>query len=427
MFVAAEMRQFQQIFTRPFGLAKGSLCKRVERECKDRHTGMDCRYPEHREVNLGHPPWRLGSGNPCRDDGQNLKLTTLTGGIDLRWFRLIAPLLILSLCCTTATGKEQEIRLFGWSDYLVQEVLERFTLETGIRVIYTTYESNESMYAKLKLLDGGGYDLAIPSTYFIDKMRKEGMLQPIDKDKLPHYKNLDPRQLDKPFDPGNNYSIPYLWGTTGIGVYTAKFELRTIQTWADLWKPMFLGRLLLPNDMREVFHVAFRVLGFSGNTTDPAQIRSAYALLKKLLPNVRLFNSDAADVLFVTGEADAGVIWNGAAHRIQREEPAFRYVYPAEGVIIWMDSLVIPKNAPHAELAHRLIDFLLRPDIAKLSSEKVGSATPNAEAVKLLSPELRNDTTVYPSDEVLAKGEYQTDIGAAITIYTEYWEKLKAE
>ena len=336
-------------------------------------------------------------------------------------------LLTLALFWPSARGGGQEILLYGWSDYLVQEVLDRFTLETGIDVRYTTYDSNESMYAKLKLLDGGGYDLAIPSTYFIDKMRKEGMLQPIDKDKLLNYKNLDPRQLDKPFDPGNQYSIPYLWGTTGIGVNTTKFELRTIQTWADLWKPMFAGRLLLPNDLREVFHVALRVLGFSGNATDPVQIRSAYELLKKLLPNVRLFNSDAADVLFVTGEADAGVIWNGAAHRIQREEPDFRYVYPAEGVIIWMDSLVIPKNAPHAELAHRLIDFLLRPDIAQLTSEKVGSATPNAEAVKLLSPELRNDPTVYPDDGVLAKGEYQTDIGAAIMIYTEYWEKLKAE
>jgi len=333
----------------------------------------------------------------------------------------------LMFFCPLAWADAPEIRLFGWSDYLVQEVLDRFTGETGIAIRYTSYDSNEAMYAKLKLLDSGGYDLAIPSTYFVDKMRKEGMLRTIDKDRLPNYKNLDPRQLDKPFDPGNRYSVPYLWGTTGIGLDTAQFKPQDLQTWADLWKPMFKSRLLLPNDMREVFHVALNVLGHSGNNTDPAQIREAYGLLKKLLPNIRLFNSDAVDVLFVTGEADAGVVWNGAAHRIRREEPSFRYIYPADGVIIWMDSLVIPKNAPHPELAHRLIDFLLRPDIAALISEKVGSASPNAEAVKRLQPALRDDPTVYPPDEALSKGEYQTDIGAAITIYSEYWEKLKAE
>jgi spermidine/putrescine transport system substrate-binding protein len=336
-------------------------------------------------------------------------------------------LLALLFVCLPAWGGGPEIRLFGWSDYLVQEVLDRFTEETGIAVRYASYDSNEAMYAKLKLLDGGGYDLAIPSTYFVDKMRKEGMLLAIDKARLPNYKNLDPRQLDKPFDPGNEYSVPYLWGTTGIAVNTAKFKVEDLQSWADLWNPKFRNRLLLPNDMREVFHAALRVLGYSGNSTDARQIRQAYELLKRLLPNIRVFNSDAVDVLFVTGEADAGIVWNGAATRIRREEPGVRYVYPREGVIIWMDNLVIPKNAPHADLAHRLIDFLLRPDIAQLTSEKVGSASPNAEAVKRLNPALRGDATVYPDADSLAKGEYQTDIGSAISVYAEYWERLKAE
>ncbi len=335
--------------------------------------------------------------------------------------------LLLCFYGAIASGEVQEIRLFGWSDYLMPEILDQFTQETGIAVRYTSYDSNESMYAKLKLLNSGGYDLAMPSTYFVDKMRREGMLHAIDKTKLPNYKNLDTRQLDKPFDPENQYSIPYLWGTTGIGLDTDKFKPQDLQAWADLWKPMFVDRLLLPNDMREVFHVALIVLGYSGNNTDPEHIRQAYELLKKLLPNVRLFNSDAADVLFMTGEADAGVVWNGAANRIRREQPSFQYVYPKEGVIIWMDSLIIPKNAPHVELAHRLIDFLLRPDIAQAISEKVGSATPNLEALKHLDPKVRDNMTIYPSDEILSKGEYQTDIGEAITIYTQYWEKLKAE
>ncbi len=335
--------------------------------------------------------------------------------------------LMLWLVCASAFGQEQEIRLFNWSDYLPEEVLARFTRETGILVRYATYDSNEAMYAKLKLLDGGGYDLAVPSSYFVDKMRREGLLHPIDRNLLPHFRNLDPRQLDKSFDPGNRYSIPYLWGITGIAVNTAKFKPEQIQAWADLWKPQFKGRLLLPNDMREVFHIALRALGFSGNSADREQIRQAYELLKQLLPNVRIFTSDAIDVLFVTGEVDAGVAWNGVVYKARQEDPDIRFIAPRDGVILWMDNLVIPKNAPHAELAHQLIDFLLRPDIARTITEKIGYASPNAAAIKLLKPELRDDPTIYPPDAILEKGEYQTDIGPLITLYAEYWEKLKAE
>jgi spermidine/putrescine transport system substrate-binding protein len=335
--------------------------------------------------------------------------------------------LLLCLTCSTAWGGTPEIVLFNWSDYLPQEVLERFTRETGISVRTTTYDSNEAMYAKLKLLNGGGYDVAFPSSYFVDKMRKEGMLRRIDKGKLPHFNNLDPRQLDQPFDPGNLYSVPYLWGTTGIMVNTAKFKPSELVAWADLWKPEFRNRLLLPNDMREAFHVALRVLGFSGNTTDREQIRQAYEMLKKLLPNIRIFSSDAIDVLFVTGEVDAGVAWNGIAYKARHEDSHLRYIHPREGVILWMDNLVILKNAPHAELAHQLIDFILRPGIAQLITEKIGYTSPNAEAIKRLDPQLRSDPTAYPDDTIVSKGEYQTDIGPAIAIYSEYWEKLKAE
>jgi spermidine/putrescine transport system substrate-binding protein len=281
------------------------------------------------------------------------------------------------------------------------------------------------MYAKVKLLEGKGYDILVPSTYYVDKMRKEGLLRPLDKAQLPGLRNLDPRHLDKPFDPGSRYSIPYLWGSTGIMVNTAKVDPAGVQAWADLWQPRFRGGLLLPNDMREVFHVAMRVLGHSGNTIDPAHIREAYAKLRKLMPNVRLLNSDSPVVLFVTGEVDAGVMWNGNAYQAQREDPELRYIYPREGCILWMDNLVIPKGAENPENAHRLLDFLLRPDIAGLISEKIGYASPNAEAIKHLKPELRDNPVVYPPVEILENGEYQVDIGEAVTVYTEYWEKLK--
>jgi spermidine/putrescine transport system substrate-binding protein len=338
--------------------------------------------------------------------------------------------MLLVLLCGIAPARVRaespEVRFFNWSDYVPEEVLERFTTETGIAVRLSTYDSNEAMYAKLKLLEGKGYDIAVPSTYYVDKMRREGLLHPLDRAQLPGFKNLDPRHLDKPFDPGNVYSLPYLWGTTGIAVNAAKIDPATVQSWADLWNPRFKGRLLLPNDMREVFHLALRAMGLSGNTTDPGQIRRAYEKLKPLMPNVRLFNSDSPLVLLVTGEIDAGMVWNGNAYLARQEDPNIRYIYPQEGCVLWMDNLVIPKGAENLDNAHRLLDFLLRPEIAKLISEKIGYASPNAEAVQRLEPELRGDPTVYPGGEVLDKGEYQVDVGDAVTVYAEYWEKLKA-
>jgi spermidine/putrescine transport system substrate-binding protein len=338
------------------------------------------------------------------------------------WSLLLAAALLCGLPSARAGG---EIRFFNWSDYLPEEVLERFTAETGIRVRYATYDSNEAMYAKVKLLRGGGYDIVVPSTYYVDKMRKEDLLEPLDRAKLPNFRNLDPRHLDKSFDPGNRYSLPYLWGTSGIALNAARVDPARLRSFADLWRPEFRRSLLLPNDMLEVFHMALRVLGYPGNSTDREQIRLAYEKLRQLMPNVRVFSSDAPQVLFVTGEVDAGMFWNGVAYLARQEDPNIRFVYPEEGVVLWMDNLVIPKDAENADDAHRLLDFLLRPEIGKLISEKIGYASANAEAVKLSKPEFRDDPTVYPGDDILAKGEYQTDIGAAVTIYSEYWEKLK--
>jgi spermidine/putrescine transport system substrate-binding protein len=334
-------------------------------------------------------------------------------------------MLLLALPLAGATTPA-EVRFFNWSDYLPEEVLERFTAETGIAVRYSTYDSNEGLYAKLKLLGGKGYDLIVPSTYFVDRMGREGLLLPLDRRQLPNIRHLDRHHLDKPFDPGNRYSLPYLWGTTGIAFDSRRFDPASIQSWADLWRPEFRESLLLSNDVREVFHIGLRVLGFSGNTTDADQIRRAYERLRQLLPNVRVFNSDAPLVLFTTGEIDIGMMWSGNAYRAQLENPALVYRCPREGCGLWMDNLAIPVGAANPEGAHRLIDFLLRPDIARLIAEKTRYASPNAAAVRQLPDNIRNNPIMYPPAEILEQGEYGTDVGPAVTLYAEYWERLKA-
>ncbi|MFN5745486.1 MAG: extracellular solute-binding protein [Methylococcaceae bacterium] len=337
--------------------------------------------------------------------------------------RMVALLAIVAM---NAQSQPAEVRFFNWADYLPQEVLERFTRETGIMVRYATYDSNEAMYAKVSLLKGQGYDLVVPSTYYVDRMRRAGLLHALDRSKLPNSRHLDPRHLNQPFDPANVYSLPYLWGSTGIGLNSARIDPATLLSWADLWRPQFRRTLLLPNDMREVFFVGLRTLGYSGNSTDPEQIRQAYEKLRHLMPNVRLFNSDAPHVLYLTGEVDAGLIWSGNAYRVQRAAAHFRYVFPQEGCELWMDNLVIPAGAEHVDNAHRLIDFLLRPDIARLIADKTHYASPNATAVQAMPAELRENPVIYPPADVLSKGEYIGDVGTAMSLYSHYWARLRA-
>ena len=335
--------------------------------------------------------------------------------------------LLFCVVCATATAAEDNVLyLYNWSEYLPESVIEDFQKETGIKVEYSTFDSNEAMYAKLRLVDEkNSYDLVVPSTYYVSKMRQEGLLARIDKGKLKNFGNLDAKLLNRPFDPNNDYSVPYLWGSTGIAINTDKVKAGSVSKWADLWKPEFKDRLLLTNDMREVFHVGLRVLGYSGNDTDPAHIEAAYKKLQTLVPNVRVYNSEAPRMPYLEGETDAGMIWNGEAFQAQDENPAIEYIYPSDGAVVWMDNLVIPKTARHINNALAFIDYVLRPEVAKTISEEIGYATPNQAAIALLDEDTRNNRTVYPTEQDLKNAEFQIDVGPAITVYEKYWELLK--
>ena len=323
--------------------------------------------------------------------------------------------------------EEQVLNLYNWSEYMPQTVLDHFTEETGIKVVYTTYDSNEAMYARLKLLDESSqYDLAVPSTYYVNKMRNEGLLAPIDRSKLSGFDNIDSTLVNLDIDPGNQYSVPYLWGTTGMAVNADAIDPAQVTSWADLWKPEFQGRIMMMNDVREVFHVGLRVLGYSANTKNPEEIEAAYNKLAELMPGVRTFNSDAPRMPYLEGETDIGMIWNGEAVMALEDMPSLTYVYPREGAVVWFDSFVIPKNAKNVEAAHKFIDFMLRPQVAALISTEIGYATPNLPARELLDEEVSSDRTVYPTADDMINAEVQEDVGEALLVYEKFWEMLKA-
>ncbi|AKC32119.1 spermidine/putrescine ABC transporter substrate-binding protein PotD [Candidatus Pantoea carbekii] len=338
---------------------------------------------------------------------------------------LMATILALCIQHPGYAQNNQILYFYNWTEYVPSELLEQFTKETGIKVIYSTYESNESMYAKLKTWKNGVYDLVVPSTYFIDKMRKEGMLQKIDKSKLSNFNNLDPNLLNKSFDPNNDYSIPYIWGATAIGINTNIINANKISSWADLWKSEYRQSLLLIDDAREVFQIALRKLGYSGNTRDPKEINAAYRELKKLMPNVVAFNSDNPGNAFIEGEVNIGMMWNGSAYVARLSGMPIQVIWPKEGSIFWMDNLTIPTNAKNKENAMKMINFLLRPDIAAKVAETIGYPTPNLAAKKLLPKNVSEDPLLYPPATIIQNGEWENDVGNANVQYETLFQKLK--
>lgn len=328
----------------------------------------------------------------------------------------------------SAGASNETLNLYNWSEYMPQEILDGFEEETGIAVNYTTFDSNEAMYAKLKLLDDSSqYDLAIPSTYYVEKMAKEGLLQELDKSKLSNFNNLDTSFTNTKVDPDNKYSIPYMWGSTGLAINGDSVDPAAVNSWNDLWDPKYKGQVMLTNDVREVFGMALLTLGYSGNSSNPEEIKAAYDKLTTLMPNVKTFNSDATRMPYIEGETSLGMTWNGEAVMANDEGlTSLVYKYPSEGAILWMDNFVIPKNAKQVDAAHKFIDYLLRPENAKIVSEEIGYASPNIAAREMMDESVRNNPAIYPSKEVLAKAEFQEDVGdEALQMYQQYWDKLK--
>lgn len=321
-------------------------------------------------------------------------------------------------------GNEKVLYVYNWSEYMPDSVLKNFTKETGIKVKYSTYDSNEAMYAKVKTIGTSSYDIIVPSTYFVNKMSREKLLVKLDKSKLPNYKNLDTKLLSKPFDPNNDYSIPYLWGSTGIS-YNADLVKEPIDSWKNLWNPEYKNSVLLNDDMREVFGVALKVLGYSSNSTNPKEIEEAYLILKELLPNVKMFYSESQKQVYLNEEVKLGMNFNGEGFMANEENEAIKYIYPKEGTLLWIDSLVIPKGAKNIDNAHIFINYLLKPEVSKIISEEIGYPSPNAKTLELLDEKTRNNRTIYPNEDDLLNSEFQIDVGEVLPTYEKYWEKLK--
>jgi len=280
-----------------------------------------------------------------------------------------------------------EVNLFGWSEYVPQEVLDGFTAETGIKVNFETYASNEELLSKL-VAGAGAYDLIQPSDYAAEVMIRRGMLAPLDAAKLPNLKNIGSQYRALPHDPSGKFTVPYMTGTVGIVVNTEKVK-DPIKGYKDVFQDKHKDRLVVLNDNREIVTWALYSLGLAINEITPASLAKA-----------RLLN----------GDVDIGVVWSGEAALLWNENKKFQYVLPAEGAHMFVDTLCIPATAKNKDAAHALINYILRPEVSKIISDKFPYTNPNLAARKLLTPAQLANPASYPTS---SNARTFRDIGTA--------------
>jgi spermidine/putrescine transport system substrate-binding protein len=321
---------------------------------------------------------------------------------------------------------QQVVNVYNWTGYMSDDILVKFTQETGIHVNYSTFAGNDELFAKIaSASDHSGYDVIVPSATFVARMGRLGMLQPLDKRKLTNFKNLNSDFLNKPFDPQNRFSIPYFWGSTGLVINRDYYPHLVFKHWQDLWDPALNDKILMIDESKTVFEIALKVLGYSPNSKNPQEIKAAYQKLLTLLPNIKLFNIVAPQSIYVNGDAGIGVGYNGDTYIAMQSNPALEYIYPEEGAFIWLDNMTIPVNAPHLENAYKFINFILRADIEAQIVQDVGYSSPNAAAVKLLPKDMQNNKVLYPDATIIKNATVENDTGDATQIYEEYWQRLK--
>ncbi|HXT19215.1 MAG TPA: spermidine/putrescine ABC transporter substrate-binding protein [Thermoanaerobaculia bacterium] len=317
-----------------------------------------------------------------------------------------------------------ELNVYIWSAYLPQEVIDEFQRRTGTTVHVDLYDSNEALLDKMQS-GVADYDLVVPSDYIVRVLVAQGLLLPLDKAKLPTVSNLDPRFLDQRFDPKNRYTLPYLWGTTGLG-YDQK-KLGPIDSWQALFEPRFKGRILMLDDEREVFGVALRLLGRSINERDPAMLARAAEMLKRQKELVATYNSADFANLLAAGDVDLAHGYSGQLAEVVAAHPdRLAYVLPKEGATLWIDNVAIPAKARHAEAAHRFIAYVMEPETNAKIVNGVHYASANVPARRLIRPEILADRAIYPDAATLQRCELIEDLGDTTTLLDRYWTEIKS-
>ncbi len=341
-------------------------------------------------------------------------------------FRLV---LLMAIAVGLFTGcgsdvKKGKLKVYNWGDYIDESVIEEFEDKYNVDVVYDIFATNEEMYVKLK---GGGsdYDVAFPSDYMIERMIKEDILEKIDFNNVPNYKYIDERFKNLAYDPNNEYSVPYMWGTIGI-IYNTKMVNEPVDSWEILWDKKYQKQIFMLDSSRDSIGITLKMLGYPLNSTNIDELEAAKDALIKQKPLVLSYMGDDIKDSMIAAQAALAVVWSGDAVYMKRENPDLEYVIPKEGGNLWFDAMVILKGSKNKKEAEQFINFLCETEIAFRNTDYIGYSTPHIEAKKMLDPEVLNDNTAYPTDEELKGCEVFEALSDIIKEYDRIWTEVKA-
>ncbi len=323
---------------------------------------------------------------------------------------LLLALILMFALALPAFAAREEITVYNWGQYISDgtddslDVIAAFEEETGIHVNYITFDSNESMYTKLKT-GGASYDVIIPSDYMIGKLIEEDMLEPLDFDNIPNYENIDEAFRDQAYDPENTYSVPYTWGTVGL-IYNRQYVSdEDAQSWSCLWNSKYAGKILMFDNPRDAFAIAESILGYSLNSTDENELRQCADLLAKQKPVLQAYVMDQIFDKMQRGEAWIAPYYAGDYLTMVEENPDLGFSHPQEGFNIFIDAMCIPKGCQNKAGAEAFINFLCRPDVSAANLDYIGYSTPISAAKAYMDEDVISSPVSYPDDETLARSE----------------------
>ena len=317
----------------------------------------------------------------------------------------------------------RELNVYLWSNYIAPETIRKFEERTGAKVNLDVYDSAEALLSKM-LAGNPGYDVICPPTYTLAPLIRAGVLSDLDHDRLSHLEGTAPEFLSQNWDPQNRYSIPYLWGVTGIASDSRRVPV--VDSWNALLDPSLKGRILMLDDAREAIAFGALLLDQDPNTKDPGTLARIQEILLKQKPLVRAYDSASFDDAVLSGEVFLAQSWSGQIAKIMREAPWVRFTIPREGAMVFVDNLAIPKTAPHKDLAHEFLDFVMEPEIAAEICLTTGYSTPSRTGRDLLPAAVRDNQAMFPTEAQMKRLRTFEDLGAAAALHDRLWTEVKS-
>ncbi len=334
---------------------------------------------------------------------------------------LVLPIALSTTSCSSKT----KLFVYNVGDYIHPDVIDMFEKENpDIKVVYEMFDSVEEMYMKVSNATSP-YDVIVPSDYMLEQMIAEGLLNKINYDNIPNYSNIDPNMKNLDFDPTNEYTVPYMWGTMGI-LYNTKMVDDEVNSWDILWDEKYAGNIFMLNQERDMVSIALKKCGFSMNSDDDYELKIAEEALCDQRSLVKAYCGDEIKDNMINGNGALAIVWSGDAYFCIEQNPDLAYAIPNEGSNLWFDCMAIPTTSLHQAEAEKFIDFMSRPDIAKMNAEYIGYSTANASARDMLEQSVKNDELRYPelNEEFKSKMEIFAYNKSRNAVLTDIWTRV---